>query len=78
MVRSHDAGRPSRPRSVLEAVRLGIWDFDPEQQTPADFPATDALPGTIEKVMVLAQRLEQGLPLWHPKDRKAFDESAED
>ncbi len=78
MARSHDARHTGRPRSVLEAVRMGIWDFDPEKEVPSDFPATDALPGTVEKVLVLAQRLEKGLPLWHPQDRKVFDESADE
>ena len=39
-----------------------------------DFISTQALPGTVEKLDVLAQRLESGLPLWHPSDRRTFDD----
>jgi hypothetical protein len=27
------------------------------------------MPGTNEKLMILAQRAERGLPLWHERDR---------
>jgi hypothetical protein len=43
------------------------------------YRATRALPGTREKIDVLADRARQGLPLWHPSDcadfeqRSAFD-----
>lgn len=33
------------------------------------FSATDAVPGTQEKIRVLVERIEKGLPLWHPADR---------
>jgi hypothetical protein len=32
--------------------------------------ATDALPGTIQKIAVLLQRTTLGLELWHPQDAK--------
>jgi hypothetical protein len=63
---------------VLEAVKMGVWDYEIDETRVGDFPATDALPGTHEKVAVLAQRVALGLPLWHPRDRKAYDESAAD
>ncbi len=60
--------------SVLDAIKMGQWDFEP-QSTPAKFDAcTKAMPGTEEKVVVLAERARQGLPLWHPSDRHSFDE----
>ena len=64
-----------RPNSVLDAIKLGIWDYEPEQCEREEFVATQALPGTIEKLSVLARRLQLGLPLWHPDDRKTFDQS---
>ena len=39
------------------------------------FPATDAIPGSTEKLDILAQRIQLGLPLWHPKDRLNYDKS---
>jgi hypothetical protein len=38
---------------------------------------TGALPGTAEKLDVLAERLRLGLPLWHPEDRLSYEEDAE-
>lgn len=34
-----------------------------------EFQATDARPGSVEKVAVLSYRVERGLPLWHTDDR---------
>lgn len=62
------------PQSVIEAIKLGLWDYEPQGEKPQQFPATIAMPGTVEKVSVLADRAEQGLPLWHPSDRLTFEE----
>ena len=35
----------------------------------AQFDGADAMPGTWEKVEVLAERIRTGLPLLHPCDR---------
>ena len=56
------------PKSVLEAIRMGIWDFEPEESGHSDEHATLAMPGTQKKLDELARRVEQGLPLWHPAD----------
>lgn len=60
------------PRSVIEAVRQGDWNFEPSGQEPVHLKETKALPGTSEKLDVLADRLRQGLPLWHPEDRLTY------
>ncbi len=57
------------PKSVLEAIRMGLWDFEPPEVESSDYDGTDAMPGTREKLEVLAQRVKAGLPLWHPRDR---------
>ncbi len=62
------------PHSVLDAIKLGIWDYEPENGDAIAFPATQAMPGTSEKITVLAQRVAKGLPLWHPRDRRTFDD----
>ena len=64
--------------SVLEAIRAGIWDFEPKETKEESFEATQALPGSHEKLDVLSQRVAQGLPLWHPEDRRTCDGSAEE
>lgn len=65
------------PHSVLEAIKLGIWDFEPERQEASEYNATRALPGTDEKLETMARRVRQGQPLWHPEDRRTYDESRE-
>ena len=60
-------------RSVLEAIRNGEWNFEPEQQSSEGTEATKALPGTSEKLDVLAERLRQGQPLWHPSDCRDYE-----
>ena len=57
------------PRSVLEAIKMGIWDFEPSEVEFTKFDAADAMPGTREKLSLLAERARRGLPLWHVKDR---------
>ena len=60
--------------SVLEAIRLGLWDYEPQELESESFHATGAMPGTPDKLSVLAERVRQGLPLWHPADRQDCDE----
>lgn len=64
------------PDSVLDAIKLGIWDYEPEDVGQEAFDPTAALPGTNQKLAILAERLERGLPLWHEADRRSYDDSA--
>ena len=66
------------PRSVLEAIKQGDWNFEPTGQQPVNLKATAAMPGTAEKLDVLAERLKLGLPLWHENDRQTFDDRDKD
>jgi hypothetical protein len=61
-------------KSVLEAIREGDWYFEPADLEPSRFEATMAIPGTPEKLEVLAARVSAGLPLWHVRDRPDYDE----
>jgi hypothetical protein len=56
-------------RSVLDAVKEGEWDFEPQEVDSDEFDASDAMPGTREKLAVLADRIASGLPLWNNGDR---------
>ena len=51
--------------------------FEPGCDQPVNLKATKAMPGTTEKLDVLAERLRQGLPLWHPRDRQTYDDGEE-
>ena len=57
------------PKSVLEAIKLGIWDYEPPEVECTLFDPADAMPGTKDKLRVLAERARKGLPLWHLNDR---------
>ncbi len=48
---------------------MGFWDFEPPDVEFGEFDASDAMPGTKEKLEALAERVESGLPLWHEEDR---------
>lgn len=63
------------PKSVLDAIKQGMWDFEPEPVDERRFRATRAMPGTDEKLAVLAERVRAGLPLWHGCDRKDYDDA---
>lgn len=62
------------PNSVLEAIRKGIWDFEPDKTDQQEYSSTTALPGSDEKLDILAERIRRGLPLWHPGDRRTYDD----
>jgi hypothetical protein len=70
-----EIGSSNVPQSVLDAIKMGIWDFEPEKHDSGDYTATHALPGTCEKLSVLSERVRQGLPLWHPEDRRTYDDN---
>jgi hypothetical protein len=64
------------PKSVLEAIKMGIWDFEPLDIEFNRFDASDAMPGTSEKLLILAERAKRGLPLWHTHDRDDVESPA--
>lgn len=61
-------------KSVLEAIKEGYWDYEPEVVEERRFNSTRAMPGTDAKLEVLAARVQAGLPLWHGEDRMDYDE----
>ncbi len=61
--------------SILDAIRDGQWDYEPELVDQELYDSTKALPGTEEKLEILASRVQDGLPLWHPRDRRTYDDS---
>ena len=62
------------PNSVLDAIREGIWDYEPDSTKQERCSSTKALPGSDEKLDILAERIKKGLPLWHPEDRRTYDD----
>ena len=67
------------PQSILEAIKSGDWNYEPDNaEVSNEFDSTDALPGTDQKLEILAERIRSGLPLWHPEDRLSYGLSEED
>jgi hypothetical protein len=58
------------PNTILEAIKLGQWDFEPQDVESQEFDACSSMPGTKAKLTALAERVRRGLPLWHPGDRQ--------
>ena len=66
-------------KAILDAIKMGIWDFDPESQEVSNdeqYQPTSSLPGSEEKLAILSERINAGLPLWHPEDRYTYDDTA--
>lgn len=51
---------------------MGVWDYEPPKVDAGGYQSTRALPGTDEKLSILAERLQKGLPLWHPSDSRCY------
>ena len=62
------------PNSVLDAIRAGIQDYEPDPVTAEEFESTRAVAGSWEKIEELRRRVELGLPLWHPHDNVNRDD----
>ena len=61
-------------KNVLDAIREGDWFFEPTDVPSGQYEATRAIPGTEEKLAVLAARARAGLPLWHEADRADYED----
>ena len=59
-------------RNVFETILKYGHDEDFAPVESEEFSATDAPAGSRDKLEVLARRIEQGLPLWHPEDRPDY------
>lgn len=58
--------------NVFDAILQFGHDEDYKPRLTDDFVPTDAPAGSVEKLDVLARRIELGLPLWHPDDRADY------
>jgi hypothetical protein len=65
-------------KNILDAIREGDWYFEPKEVGASGFRATTAIPGTREKLDVLAERVSSGLPLWHESDRANYEDAESD
>ncbi len=65
------------PRTVLDAIRQKQWNFEPHEIDLEDYEACGSMPGTQDKISILADRVRRGLPLWHPSDRSDCEDLCE-
>jgi hypothetical protein len=61
-------------RNVFEAIVRYGHDEDFVPTIDSNFVASDAMPGSPEKIEELRKRARFGLPLWHPHDRLSYDD----
>jgi hypothetical protein len=58
----------ARIRNVFEIIELYGHDENFEPQCTEDFGPTKAPAGSRQKIDILADRIQRGMPLWHPED----------
>ena len=79
----HQGARPDETvkeivqKSILDAIQQGDWDYEPLELPSQQFDSTGALPGSDEKLAILAARAQRGLPLWHDGDCRDYDDTVE-
>lgn len=62
--------------TVFEALAFGQGEaYEPSNES---FEPTDAIPGSIAKVDVMRSRLDRGLPVHHPNDRRYYGDDQDD
>ena len=59
-------------RNVFETILKYGHDEDFAPVKTDEFAPTDAPAGSRDKLEVLARRIQEGLPLWHPEDRPDY------
>jgi hypothetical protein len=55
--------------STSKYARRGVGNFNGNPDLPAE--ATEAAPGSAEKIEILARRAAMRMALWHPEDASA-------
>ena len=62
----------ARIRNVFEIIELYGHDENFEPQPTPEFTPTRAPAGSRQKLDILAERIQRGMPLWHPEDSTEF------
>jgi hypothetical protein len=58
----------TRIRNVFEIIELYGHDENFEPVKTEQFIPTAAPAGSRQKIDILAERIQRGMPLWHPED----------
>jgi hypothetical protein len=59
-------------RNVFDAILEFGHDEDFSPRAGHDFVPTEAPAGSAEKLEIMARRIREGMPLWHPDDRADY------
>jgi len=59
-------------KNVFEAILKYGHDEDFAPRAGRDFRPTEAPAGSRDKLNVLAERVQEGMPLWHEDDRSDY------
>jgi hypothetical protein len=59
-------------RNVFQAILECGHDEDFAPVETQEFVPTDSPAGSAAKLEILARRIAQGMPLWHPEDRADY------
>lgn len=62
----------SKVMNVFDAILKYGHDEDFVPSSDDQFEPTEAPAGSDEKIETLRRRIEQGVPLWHERDRKDY------
>jgi hypothetical protein len=65
----------ARIRNVFEIIELYGHDENFEPHTTSEFTSTSAPAGSRLKLDILAERIQRGMPLWHPEDSTESSEA---
>jgi|GEM_PF-962817 len=70
-----DTSGQAGSKSVLDFIKAHRSDRDFELNEDAEGQqSTNSMPGSRAKLDTMAERVRQGLPIWHDNDRKELDE----
>jgi hypothetical protein len=58
----------ARIRNVFEIIELYGHDENFVPHVSEEFTPTAAPAGSRQKIDILAERIQRGMPLWHPED----------
>jgi len=58
----------ARIRNVFEIIELYGDEGNFGPHTAREFVSTGAAAGARKKLDILAERIQRGMPLWHPED----------
>ena len=70
LIHSERTMSPQMPRirNVFEIIELYGHDENFEPQLQPEFVPTNEPAGSKQKIDILAERIQRGMPLWHPED----------